>query len=103
MLPLREANGGFNEKEMEMGRDILDLLNALNNAGVTVTIHSPKWSYSSNTDWNVCLQKSGEGFQLQIDENDENLGAAIENAYNKWLRSTEKGIPNLTLKQIEAF
>lgn len=81
---------------------MINLLNQLSAAEVAITIYSPKSSsYSYGGMWEVSLRKSDNGTQLSIDVQNESLEAAVEEGFNKWLRATGRGIPSLSLKQIE--
>lgn len=72
----------------------------LHNGGVQIVLYSPKWQYS-NKNWEIKLQKSDEGVQLEIVHQGPGLEETIEGAYAKWVKITSKGAPELTLRQIE--
>ena len=75
------------------------LLNELNNAGIKIRIESPRVSY--NDQWEVSLSKDDAGTALYINEKGEDVLDALQGAYDKWLSATGRGIPALTLRQIE--
>lgn len=78
------------------------LLYTMHNAGLTVVIRSPRWSYNSSNEWYVEAEaKSNElGIELKVTAAGENLGVAVEEVYNKWLNATGRGIPDLSLRAI---
>jgi short-subunit dehydrogenase len=77
----------------------MEKLIELANAGVEVTIYGP---YLFRKEWRVTATKSDtEGTELKIVTEHEVLLRAIEDAYDKWIRSTTNGLPNLSLRQIE--
>ena len=77
----------------------MDKLIELANAGVTIVILGPAGMYAPK--WHVNIKKNNEGTELTIKTEHVNPQSAIDDAYERWIKATGKGIPNLTLKQID--
>lgn len=76
----------------------MEKLNELINAGVAVSINRfPQ--YGSKT-WGIECSKKNSGTDLTLRAEDEDLLAAIDSVYAKWVLATEK-IPSHSLRQIE--
>lgn len=77
----------------------MEKLTELANAGVTIVVWGPKALYDMK--WHVTAEKNDDGIELKIKTEHADLQFAIDDAYERWIKATSKGIPNLTLKQID--
>ena len=68
-----------------LGKSLDEMLEQLNNDGVSLTIFSPKWFGEYSTKYHVEAKKSDNGVKVEINENEqETLREAIAIIYDKW-------------------
>lgn len=76
----------------------MEKLIELANAGVEISMFGP---YSYREGWKLTATKSDDGSELKVSAESIDLYAAINDLYERWVRATSKGLPNLGLRQIE--
>jgi hypothetical protein len=76
----------------------MDKLIELANAGLEISIFGP---YTYRDNWVVNGEKKSDGIELKIKAESPDLYSAINDLYERWVKATSKGIPNLGLNQIE--
>lgn len=80
----------------------MEKLVEMERAGVSLYIFGPGWLGTYAKQWSVHAKKLEDGITLEIITQADDLQAAIDDTYEKWVSAT-RGLPNHGLKQIEHY